>query len=139
MLVLEVQYLTEELLIAVGTLMVLYRCTPTPTNHVITSTTARFTVVLSPGFRSWMLWSDGSKWEHVTSATRNGGVGDSHHIHLQCDHLRRHLDQHDHPQYGDWFLLKQIHKNTDPETFNEFLKLLETEEDWAINSNSTTM
>jgi len=73
----------------------------------------RTVVVLSPGFRTWMLWSDGSKWQHVTSATRNGG-------------------------YGDWFLIKQMHKNTDPETFNDFLKQLENEEEWSQNNNNTS-
>lgn len=84
-------------LITVSTLMVSYRTV----------------VVLSPGFRTWMLWSDGSKWQHVTSATRNGG-------------------------YGDWFLIKQMHKNTDPETFNDFLKQLENEEEWSQNNNNTS-
>jgi len=55
--------------------------------------------MLVPNARPFMIWGDASKWEHVTSACKDG-------------------------QYGDYFLLRQMSKNVDSETFGEFLKSL---------------
>jgi hypothetical protein len=56
----------------------------------------RMLILLVPDLRSFMLWGDGSQWQHVAEACRDG-------------------------QYGDWFLLRLMSKNVDPTLFGQFL------------------
>eukprot|EP00091_Calanus_sinicus_P010951 TRINITY_DN2502_c0_g1_i1.p1 TRINITY_DN2502_c0_g1~~TRINITY_DN2502_c0_g1_i1.p1 ORF type:complete len:407 (+),score=75.11 TRINITY_DN2502_c0_g1_i1:99-1319(+) len=57
----------------------------------------RAACIIFPGVRTYILWGETSKWSHIAEVCKNG-------------------------QYGDWFLLRQISKNVDQETFDEFLK-----------------
>lgn len=67
----------------------------------------RTVLIFVPDARTCMIWKEGSKWEHVASATRHG-------------------------QFGDWFLLRQMSKNVDAAVFAEFLKQLDKEENiWS--------
>ena len=59
-------------------------------------------IVFPPG-RMWMLNKDGSMWKHVVNAVE------------KC-------------KYEDWFLLRQISKNVDSETFGDLLKSLQESE-----------
>jgi len=64
----------------------------------------RLCMIVFPLGRMCMLNRDGSKWKHVVSAVKN------------C-------------KYADWFLLKQMSKNVDSETFGDFLESLNKEDD----------
>lgn len=74
----------------------------------------RLAVILVPQLRQYMLWTGNNKWKHVADTCKNG-------------------------QYGDWFLLRQMSKNVDQETFSEFLMHLSKESglSWDNNSNPT--
>jgi len=74
----------------------------------------RAAAIIFPVVRTFMLYGENSKWQHVADACKNG-------------------------KYGDWFLLRQLSKNVDPETFAEFLKKLSKESSlsWDTNSNQT--
>jgi len=71
----------------------------------------RLCMILFPPGRMWMLNKDGSKWKHIASAVENS-------------------------KYEDWFLLRQMSKNVDSETFAEFLRSLNKEEDLGNNNNN---
>jgi len=59
----------------------------------------RLTSILLPDLRSYMLWKSQREWSPLERICRN-------------------------KPYGDWFLLRQMAKNVDEETFDEFLDLL---------------
>jgi len=59
----------------------------------------RVLCVFFPLFRTFILSRTSSTWSDVADVCRNG-------------------------QYGDWFVLRQLSKNVDEETFNDFLKQL---------------
>eukprot|EP00092_Neocalanus_flemingeri_P096400 GFUD01122713.1.p1 GENE.GFUD01122713.1~~GFUD01122713.1.p1 ORF type:complete len:450 (-),score=102.25 GFUD01122713.1:108-1271(-) len=72
----------------------------------------RLACVMFPQFRSYMLWRQ-NKWSVVADICKNG-------------------------QYGDWFLLRQLSKNVDPETFHDFLKQLSKQiNPWETNQNKS--
>jgi len=73
----------------------------------------RLCMIVFPPGRMWMLNRDGSKWKHVASAVEN------------C-------------KYEDWFLLRQMSKNVDSETFGDFLKSLNKEEDLDPRDNNNS-
>ena len=74
----------------------------------------RAACIIFPGVRTYILWGETSKWSHIADVCKNGQVGLSFQIWWVCKFL--------YFQYGDWFLLRQISKNVDQETFDEFLK-----------------
>ena len=71
--------------------------------------------MLSPWVRAYMLYSHHSTWGVVSDIARNTTVGQDI---LPLCNITITL------QYGDWFLLVQIAKNIDQETFTEFLTAL---------------
>eukprot|EP00092_Neocalanus_flemingeri_P075251 GFUD01093199.1.p1 GENE.GFUD01093199.1~~GFUD01093199.1.p1 ORF type:complete len:449 (+),score=85.56 GFUD01093199.1:92-1348(+) len=73
----------------------------------------RATCVVVPGVRTYMLWGETSKWSHIADVCKDG-------------------------HYGDWFLLRQISKNVDQETFDEFLTQLSKEVNpWDTNGSQS--
>jgi len=62
----------------------------------------RLTSILLPDLRTWMLWKSQRQWKPIDRICRNR-------------------------PYGDWFLLRQMAKNVDEETFDEFLDVLSKE------------
>lgn len=89
----------------------------------------RIMVIVSPSFRCWRLWksvisSDQSdcRFRTVKAAMRNEKVRAMTSIIQFTTPLPP-------TQYGDWFLVSQIQKNTDSAMFDEFMELLAQEED----------
>ena len=91
-------------------------------NHSITLK-PRLMLIVCPTFRCWRLWksmiSSGEsdcRFRTVKAAIKNKEV-------------RQFTNPHRSTQYGDWFLVSQIQKNTDSAMFDEFMELLAQEED----------
>jgi len=59
----------------------------------------RAACIIIPTVRTYILWGETSKWTDIAKICKDG-------------------------RYGDWFLLRQINKNVDQETFGDFLLLL---------------
>ena len=94
-------------------------------------------MIFVPDARTCMIWKEGSKWEHVASATRHGQVQHGGVIHrfnfwLLFSSILLMIILIFILQFGDWFLLRQMSKNVDAAVFAEFLKQLDKEENiWS--------
>jgi len=73
----------------------------------------RAMMMMCPNMRGCMIWKTGNRWEDVADACSKG-------------------------EFGDWFLLRQMSKNVDPEIFGEFLKQLCKNEGVDYNYNQTS-
>merc|ERR1719334_543150 len=73
----------------------------------------RAMMMMCPNMRGCMIWKTGNRWEDVADACSKG-------------------------EFGDWFLLRQMSKNVDPEIFGEFLKQLCKNEGVDYNYNETS-
>ena len=74
----------------------------------------RLVCILCPDIRTWMIWKPQRQWVNIGRFCRNKPVRTLKSVRFNLNLIK----------YGDWFLLRQMTKNVDEETFDEFLELL---------------
>ena len=74
----------------------------------------RLICILCLDLRTWMIWRPQRQWVNIGRFCRNKPVGTLKSVRFNLNLIK----------YGDWFLLRQMTKNVDEETFDEFLELL---------------